>query len=139
MVSARKRGAMLAVIVAIAAGSLVVTRKADAPVAPAGSSVPAGVVQQPAVKALLELPEVKEMSEQIDKSSAGAARGAIIVGDGEAKVVNGKTYLPYSFMESDAKISRRIQGFYVTADGKDILVDDIETGEAITLEEWRQR
>lgn len=136
MVSARKRGAMLAVIVAIAAGSFIVTRKADAPAPPAQSDAPA---TRPAVAALLALPEVKAMSEQIQNSSMGAAHGAIIGGDGEPKVVNGKTYHPYSFMESDPKISRRIQGFYVTADGKDILVDDIETGDAIPLEEWRKK
>jgi hypothetical protein len=137
MVGGRKKGAIVGVVVAIAASAFVVTRERPRPDNPPPAR-PAASAPQPAVAALLALPEVKAMSEQIEKSSMGAAHGAIIGGDAEPKVVDGKTYQSYSFMESDPKISRRIQGFYVTADGKDILVDDIETGDAIPLEEWRK-
>lgn len=139
MVGGRKKGAIVAVMVAVATSVFVATRNKPEPPpapAPAKASAPA---TEPAVAALLALPEIKAAAEQIEKSSMGAAHGAIIGGDGEPKVVGGKTYKSYSFMESDPKISRRLLGFYVTADGRDILVDDIETGDTIPLEEWRAR
>jgi hypothetical protein len=138
MVSGQKKGALVAVMVAVAVSVIVATRKEPSPPSPAAAK-PAAQPSQPAVAALLALPEIKAAAEQIEKSSMGAAHGAIIGGDGDPKIVNGKTYHSYSFMESDPKISRRLLGFYVTSDGKDILVDDIETGESITLEEWRAR
>lgn len=136
MVGGRKKGAFVAVAVAVAVSLAVATRnRPEAPPAPPAVAH----AERPAVKALLALPEIKAAAEQIEKSSMGAAHGAIIGGDGDAKVIDGKTYQSYSFMESDPKVSRRLLGFYVTADGKDILVDDIETGDTITLDEWRKR
>jgi hypothetical protein len=138
MVGGQKKGAIIAVFVAVAVSVAVATRNRPASTQPQPATSGAAAAQ-PAVAALLALPEIKAMAAEIEKSSMGAAHGGIIGGDGQTRIIDGKTYQAYSFMESDPKISRRIQGFYVTADGKDILVDDVETGDIISLDEWRRR
>lgn len=143
----RKHNAIAAAVIAaaVAVGVLATRRTAQVPPPPTAATpatapaTPVSAVDRRAVNALLALPELKAWSQAIERDSGGRARGAVIGGDAEPKVIGSLTYHPYSFMANDPEQARRLQGFYVTQDGSHILVEDAVTGETMTIEEWRQR
>jgi hypothetical protein len=109
-------------------------KPAAAPKAPAE---PARTRDQ-AVAALLALPEIKTWSEQIEKSSRGAAHGAVIEDDPTPRLVNGKPYYQLSFVENRKQNVHRRASFLVAQQGDDILVDDAATDTLQSLTEWRR-
>lgn len=91
-----------------------------------------------AVDALLALPEIKAWSAHIEKASGGRAHGAVMETTPETRLVDGAAYYQLSFFESTPDAAHRWESFVVSPDGKRILVDDIVSGDLLSLEQWRQ-
>jgi hypothetical protein len=108
---------------------------------PAASTASAPAAQprskEQAMAALMALPELKAWSSQIEKSSAGKARGALIEYDPALKLIDGKRYFQLSFVENSADAARRWESFLVAETGDEILVEDAATDKTMTLEQWR--
>jgi len=105
--------------------------------APAVKEAPARSKEQ-AMEALLAVPELKAWSAQIEKRSQGKAHGAVIEDDPVPRDVNGKKYYQLTFVENRAADVRRRESFLVSQQGDEILVEDPETDELLTLQEWRR-
>lgn len=110
--------------------------------APKPAPAPAPVVKEPtreeAMASLMELPELKAMSEQIEKKSHGKTHGAVIEDDPQPRVVDGKPYWQFSFVENAPDAVHRRASFLVAKSGKEILYDDTQSGKLLTLPEWRR-
>ena len=91
-----------------------------------------------AVDALLALPEIKAWSAHIEKASGGRAHGAVMETTPETRLVDGAAYYQLSFFESTPDAAHRWESFVVSPDGKRILVDDVVSGDLLSLEQWRQ-
>ena len=107
--------------------------------APPASSRTDGAEQHArAVDALLALPEIKAWSAHIEKASGGRAHGAVMETTPETRLVDGAAYYQLSFFESTPDAAHRWESFVVSPDGKRILVDDVVSGDLLSLEQWRQ-
>jgi hypothetical protein len=93
--------------------------------------------KEQAMAALMALPELKTWSERIEKESGGKLRGALMEYDTQPKVVNGKRYWQFSFVENGSDAARLWESFLVSDSGDDILIDDDESGQPLTLDAWR--
>ncbi|MDL2353943.1 MAG: hypothetical protein QFF03_01665 [Pseudomonadota bacterium] len=117
-------------------------REQSPPPAPAVSA-PAPAAPSPArskeqaMAALMALPELKAWSNRIEKSSAGAAHGALIEYDPKPKLIDGKPYYQLSFVENASDAARHWQSFLVAQSGDAILVEDAASGKTMTLAQWR--
>src|SRR5262249_25970330 len=106
MNQSRKTGAAIAVMVAVAVGAFVSNRKDSAPAAPsappAATSANAALDPHPekATAALMALPELKAWSQAIEKKTGGKEHGAVLSGDAAPRIVDGKTYYAYSFVQN---------------------------------------
>jgi hypothetical protein len=107
------------------------------PVVSAAPAVPARTRDQ-AIAALLALPEIKTWSDHIEKSSHGAAHGAVIEDDPSPRLIDGKPYYQLSFVENRKQNVHRRASFLVAKQGGDILVEDGETDALQSLSEWRR-
>jgi hypothetical protein len=122
--------------------------QADPVQAPASAAVPAPTATAPAaahmrskqeaMAALMALPELKAWSSQIEKSSGGKARGALIEYDPKPKTINAKSYFQFSFVENSSDAARNWESFLVSETGDEILVEDAATDKTMTLEQWRK-
>ncbi len=144
----------LAGLLAAAAGSyLLLERQAGAPApasapAPAAGAAPAAIphAAAPAASrskdqagtALMALPELRAWSAFIEKNSGGAARGALIEYEEAPRLVNGKRYWQFSFVENSAEAAHRWESFLVATNGDEILVEDEAGDEPLSLERWRR-
>ena len=110
------------------------------PPKPAASQPAAEPVRtkEQAMAALLELPEIKTWTAQIEKSSRGKATGAIIEDNPEPRLINGRKYWQLSFVENRAERAQRRESFLVAQTGDEILVEDPETDGVVSLAEWRR-
>ena len=111
--------------------------------APHGTDAPAAGSPAPepsarAVDALMALPEIKAWSAHIEKASGGRAHGAVMETSPDVRLIDGKPYHDLSFMENTPEAAHRWESFVVSQDGKRILVDDVVSGELISLEQWRK-
>lgn len=107
--------------------------------APAASSQTTAQEQNArAVDALMALPEIKAWSAHIEKASAGRAHGAVMETSPETRLVDGQPYYQLSFFESTPDAAQRWESFVVSPDGKRILIDDIVSGDLLSLEQWRK-
>ncbi len=88
--------------------------------------------------ALLAVPEVKAWSERVEKSSRGAAHGAVIEDDPEPRVINGTKYWQFSVVENRRDAVHRKDSFLVSQAGQDILVEDLQNDTVQSLGEWRR-
>jgi hypothetical protein len=137
----------LAAFIAVAA-FLLEGCKQDTPVAasapaPLAASAPAPAAQvertkEQAMAALMALPELKAWSDRLDKDSQGKIRGALIEYDQTPKLIDGKSYWQFSFVENGSAAAHRWESFLVAQKGEEILIDDDSTGKTLTLEQWRQ-
>jgi hypothetical protein len=107
------------------------------PVAAAPAAEQARTKEQ-AMASLLELPEIKAWSAQIEKSSHGKAKGAVMEDNPEPRVINGKPYWQLSFVENRPERVHRRETFLVAQTGNEILVEDTETDGVVSLTEWRR-
>ena len=105
---------------------------------PAASSQAAQEQNARAVDALMALPEIKAWSAHIEKATGGRAHGAVMETSPETRLVDGVACYQLSFFESTPDAAHRWESFVVTPDGKRILVDDIVTGDLLSLEQWRK-
>ena len=129
--------ATLALVLA-AGGCKRAEREAPKPApAPTVKEAPARSKEQ-AMEALLAVPELKAWSAQIEQRSQGKAHGAVIEDDPIPREVNGKQYYQLSFVENRAADVRRRESFLVSRQGDEILVENAETDELLTLQEWRR-
>ena len=114
-------------------------REARPAPAPAAPSVQAPAhTKQDAMDSLLALPELQAWSRQIEQRSKGKAHGAVIEDDPVPREVNGKKYYQLSFVENREQDVRRRESFLVSQDGGEILVDDLDSDNILSLQEWRR-
>jgi hypothetical protein len=121
---------------------LAACQKQEAARAPEPAPVAAPVAKAPtkeqAMEKLMALPEIKTWSEQIEKKSHGKAHGAVIEDDPNPRLVNGKPYWQFSFVENRADAVHRRESFLVAQSGDEVLIEDTATGTMMTLPEWRR-
>jgi len=112
---------------------------ASAATAPAASAATAPVqhTKAQAAAALMALPELQAWSALVEKNSGGATHGALIEDDPAPRVIKGKRYWQFSFVENTPEAVQRWESFLISADG-DILIDDVTTDELLTLDRWRK-
>ena len=91
-----------------------------------------------AMKSLLALPELKLWSSQIEKNSGGKLRGALIEYDPKPRILNGKSYWQFAFVENGAEVAHHIESFLVESGGSEILIEDPATDDLLSLERWRK-
>ncbi len=119
--------------------ALLACQKQEAP-KPAAPAAP--VVKEPtreeAMNALMEVPELQAMSEQIEKKSHGKTHGAVIEDDPQPRIIDGKPYWQFSFVENAPDAVHRRASFLVAKSGKEILFEDPQTDKLLTLPEWRR-
>lgn len=106
--------------------------------APAANSQAAPEQSARAVDALMALPEIKAWSAHIEKASGGRAHGAVMETSPDVRLIDGKPYYDLNFVENTPDAAHRWESFVVSQDGKRILVDDVVSGELISLEQWRK-
>ena len=94
--------------------------------------------KQDAMVALMALPELKAWSAQIEKSSGGKLHGALMEFDTAPKVLGGRRYFQFSFVENGSDAARNWESFLVADQGSEILVDDADSDKPLTLAEWRK-
>lgn len=119
------------------------------------TSAPAEVVAEPAPVAitkpfigprnkaeamadLMALPELQAWSEHIKKSSGGASHGALIEYGPTPKTIGDKRYWQLSYVESTPDAAHRWESFLVGENTPEILVENDETDQPLTLEQWRK-
>lgn len=118
-------------------------RDKTAPPALAPAAAPASAPASPirtkeeAMNALMALPELKAWSQQIEKTSGGKVHAALIEYDPALKVIDGKRYFQFTFVENATDAARRWESFLVAETGDRILFDDATTDKTLTLEQWR--
>ncbi len=138
--------AFLAGIFAVVAGAAVVFWPQDTPapeVAPTPITVPEPPFLGPRTKsdaraALAALPEVKAWSEHLETSSGGTVKGALIEYGPTPKVIGAKSYWQFSYVENTPEAARRWESFLVGQDTPEILVENDETDQPVSLEQWRK-
>lgn len=120
-------------------------KRAEQPApAPAAQKAPppAPAVQErtreQAMDQLLDLPEIKAWSEQIEKTSHGTVHGAVIEDDPAPRVIDGKPYYQLSFVENRKRDVHRRASFLVAKQGDEILVEDLNDDSVQSLSEWRR-
>ena len=87
---------------------------------------------------LREVPELKAWSVEIETRSHGKVHGAVIEDDPQPRVVNGKPYWQFSFVENAPDAVHRRASFLVSKTGGDILVEDPQTDQLLSLPDWRR-
>jgi len=105
--------------------------------AASASAAPLHHTKAQAAAALMALPELQAWSALLEKNSGGATHGALIEDDPAPRVVKGKRYWQFSFVENTPEAVQRWESFLISADG-DILIDDVTTDELLTLDRWRK-
>jgi len=94
--------------------------------------------REQATAALMELPEIKAWSARLEKSSGGKVHGALIEDDPAPRTVHGKVYYQFSFVADGAEAAHHLESFLAARDGDEILVEDEDNEELMSLARWRQ-
>jgi hypothetical protein len=87
---------------------------------------------------LAALPELRAWFEHLETSSGGTIRGALIEYGPTPKEIGGKHYWQFSFVENTPEAAHRWESFLVGQDNGEILVEDLESGTNLTLDQWRK-
>ena len=111
---------------------------AAAVVAPAAPAFIGPRSKPEAIAALMALPELKAWSEFIKLSSKGASHGALIEYGPTPKTIGSKRYWQLSYVENTPDAAHRWDSFLVGENNPEILVEDAETDQPISLEQWRK-
>lgn len=115
---------------------------APAPVKPTAAATAtdpaASRTREQAMSALMALPELQAWSTQLEKASGGKVRGALIEYDNAQRVIDGKSYWQFSFVENGGDAAHPWDSFLVAQQGDEILVEDFGTDTPLTLEQWRK-
>ena len=91
-----------------------------------------------AMAALMALPELKAWSNHIETSSKGSSHGALIEYGPTPKTIGSKRYWQLSYVESTPDAAHRWDSFLVGENTPEILVEDDQRGQALSLDEWRK-
>lgn len=94
--------------------------------------------KEEAVAALMALPELQAWSNHIKQSSGGASHGALIEYGPTPKTIGDKRFWQLSYVENTPDAAHRWDSFLVGENTPEILVEDDETDQPITLEQWRK-
>lgn len=94
--------------------------------------------REQAMTALMGLPELKSWSSKLEAASGGKVRGALIEYDPKPRVIDGKSYWQFSFVENGSDAAHPWDSFLVAQQGEEILVEDFATDKPLTLEQWRK-
>jgi hypothetical protein len=86
----------------------------------------------------MALPELKAWTAHIEKSSGGTSHGALIEYGPTPKTIGDKRFWQLSYVESTPEAAHRWESFLVGENIPDILVENDETDQALTLEQWRK-
>jgi hypothetical protein len=126
-----------------AAGKASVTASSAAKTAqrPASAPPPVAVAtrtREQAAAALMALPELQAWSALLEKNSGGKAHGALIEYDPAPRKLNGKSYWQFSFVENNDTAALRWESFLASSSDDEILVEDANTDEVISLARWRR-
>ena len=141
-----KKIALTAALLAFAGAAAVIFYMREAPPASAPEAAAPVVVTAPfvgprskedAMRALMELPELKAWSAHLERSSGGTVHGALIEYGPTPKVIGDIRYWQISYVENTPDAAHRWESFLVGVDTPDILIDDDETGIPMTLLQWR--
>jgi hypothetical protein len=133
-----KKIQLTALVLIIAATTTIFgCRETTAPTSPASAPAQQVHSKEQAMNALMALPELKAWSQQIEKSSGGTVHGALVEYDPTLRVIDGKRYFQFSFVENASDATRRWESFLVAETGDQILIDDAATDKTLTLEQWR--
>ncbi len=133
-------------VLAIGIGLDFYARRDAAPTVVTTEVAPTAVVSTPfvgprskddAMRALMDLPELKAWNAHLEKSSGGTTRGALIEYGPTPKVIGDIRYWQISYVENTPDAAHRWESFLVGVDTPDILIDDDETNVPLTLEQWR--
>ncbi len=126
----------LAIVVAISS-TVLGCREKTAPATSAPAVVPAPTSKQAAIHKLMALPELKAWAAAIEKQSQGSTRGAVIEYDQAPRLIRGERYYQLSFVENGKDAVHRLEDFLVAEKDGTILVEDGNTDQAMTVEQWR--
>jgi hypothetical protein len=133
------RGAALAAVIVLAA---ILGGCRDQPkppeATPAAADAAATRTREQAMTALMALPELKAWSSQLEKTSGGKVRGALIEYDSKPRIIDGKSYWQFSYVENGSDAAHPWDSFLVAQQGNEILVEDFGTEDTLTLEQWRK-
>lgn len=139
--------ALFASLFAIAVGVGVVFAVRDRSAPAAVEAVPVAAAPAPftgartkaqAMEALMALPELKAWSAHVEKSSGGVSHGALIEYGPTPKAIGEKRYWQLSYVENTPDAAHRWESFLVGENTAEILVEDMEGSQPITLEQWRR-
>ncbi len=143
-------GAVGTTIVVVVAAAIVYVNRSAAPTPPTAQTAstpsftaapaiaaPVGDAKAQAMQALMALPELKAWSARLSTTSGGKVHGALIEYDPAPKIVAGKAYWQFSFVENGAEAARNWESFLVAKDGSEILIDDLATDKILSLAQWR--
>ena len=135
------RRAALAALIALAV-TLGGCRDQPQPAAPAPAAAApdakATRTREQAMTALMGLPELKSWSSKLETASGGKVRGALIEYDPKPRVIDGKSYWQFSFVENGSDAAHPWDSFLVAQQGDQILVEDFATDKPLSLERWRK-
>lgn len=98
----------------------------------------ANVSRDQAVEKLMALPELKHLSDVIEKRSGGERHGALLETDPAPRDVNGIPYYQLIFVENGDDMAQAVASFLVSHANGDILVEDDISGELLSLDQWRK-
>jgi hypothetical protein len=104
----------------------------------AAAPAPTQRSREQAAAALMALPELQAWSAMLEKHSGGQSRGALIEYDPTPRSLKGKRYYQFSFVENTPEAALRWESFLASLSDDEILVEDSNTDELLTLERWRK-
>lgn len=87
---------------------------------------------------LMALPELQAWSAHIKQSSGGGSHGALIEYGPTPKTIGDQRYWQLSYVENTPDAAHRWESFLVGENSPEILVEDDETDQPLTLEQWRR-
>jgi hypothetical protein len=96
------------------------------------------LTREQAVARLMSLPELQAWGNSIEKRSSGKTHGGLIEYDPAPRDVDGTPYYQFTFVENSEDSVRAWQGFLISTQRGEILVEDDISGELLTLERWRK-
>ncbi|GEM_PF-3927254 len=88
-------------------------------------------------QSLMLVPEVKAWSDYLERASRGTVHGLLVRHHAAPVELDGKRYWLFSFVESTPDAARRSENFLVGENTAAILVDDVDSGKRLTLDQWR--
>lgn len=141
------RKALIGGVLAVAAGLAVVFVMRGKPEPVAVAPTPIVVHEQPflgprskadARAALAALPELKAWSEHLETTSGGTVHGALIEYGPTPKLIGTKHFWQFSYVENTPEAAHRWESFLVGQDNPEILVEDAETDQPVSLAKWRK-